>query len=320
MADSMDIATELAHEGVPSSVVDVVVAIAEACREIAINLRTDTVKTAQTNNSFGDEVLSVDVMAEKHILSCLCSCRQVVAFVSEEQPTLTSTPHAGRGLYTVSYDPLDGSSIIATNFSVGSIFAVWPGATPIGLHVRDMVASVVTVYGPRTVMFVSLHHLPVMEFYCDGHRWLRLRHETARTFKPKATLFAPGNLRATMYLPWYKDLVASYMNSGATLRYTGGMVADVCQILVKGDGIYMTPESPHHKVKLRLLFEGAPMAFLMECAGGRSTTGTMNMMDVRVTEIEQRSPIALGCRWDVERYESMCSAYKKHSRENASRL
>ncbi|RNF12724.1 sedoheptulose-1,7-bisphosphatase [Trypanosoma conorhini] len=320
MADAAGLAAELAREGAASSVVDVVVAIAEACHDVAIDLRTDTVKAAQASNTFGDEVLSVDVMAERHISSRLRGCRQVVAFVSEEQPTLTCTPHAGRGRYTVSYDPLDGSSIIATNFSVGSIFAVWPGATPIGLYVRDMVASVVAVYGPRTVIFVALRNLPVMEFYCHGDRWSRLRHEAACTLKAKATLFAPGNLRATRYLPWYKDLVAAYMNDGATLRYTGGMVADVCQILVKGDGIFMTPESPHHKVKLRLLFEAAPMAFLMECAGGRSTTGTMNMMDVRVAEMEQKSPVALGCRWDVERYESMCSAYNKHGNKSCSKL
>ncbi|KAF5220057.1 putative sedoheptulose-1,7-bisphosphatase [Trypanosoma cruzi] len=320
MSGSTTFLEELAGEGVPSSVADVVAAIAEACREISIDLRTEVVKAVGANNSFGDEVLSVDDMAEKHISSCLSGCRHVLAFVSEERPTLTSTPHLGRGMYTVSYDPLDGSSIIATNFSVGSIFALWPGATPIGLRVRDMVASVVAVYGPRTVLFVSLRPVGVVEFYYHGDRWTRVQNEVPRTLKLRATLFAPGNLRAVMYLPWYKELVTSYMNSGATLRYTGGMVADVCQIIVKGDGIYMTPESPHHKVKLRLLFEAAPMAFLVECAGGRSTTGTKNMMDVRVVEMEQKTPIALGCLWDVERYESMCSVYKKSTLTSGSKL
>ncbi|KEG08390.1 sedoheptulose-1,7-bisphosphatase [Trypanosoma grayi] len=172
-----------------------------------------------------------------------------------------------------------------------------------------MTASVVAVYGPRAVLFVALPQTGVLQFYCDDGCWKHLRRAVPRGIRQKATLFAPGNLRAARTLRWYDDIVTAYMRRGATLRYTGGMVPDVCQIVVKGDGIYMTPESPGYKMKLRLLFEAAPMAFLVECAGGRATTGTMNMMDVRVEEIEQRTAIALGCQWDVEQYERMCRAY-----------
>ncbi|KAH9588869.1 Fructose-1-6-bisphosphatase class I [Trypanosoma melophagium] len=307
----------------PSTVVSVVAAIAEACRAISADLRTDTVVAAQSSNSFGDEVLSVDVMAERHIATKLCDCSAVATIVSEERPVLTPTPNAGSGLYTVSYDPLDGSSIIATNFSVGSIFAVWPGRSPIGLQVRDMVASVVSLYGPRTVLFVAFSPTAnttsttsvgtVLRFYLHGNTWTPLRDSVPRQISKKATIFAPGNLRASLELPWYRDIVLAYMNEKATLRYTGGMVPDVCQIVVKGDGVYMTPATPNHKMKLRLIFEAAPMTFLVVCAGGRATTGHTDMMEVRVDEVEQRTAIALGSSWDVKRYERMCRYHSNSS-------
>ncbi|CBH09631.1 sedoheptulose-1,7-bisphosphatase [Trypanosoma brucei gambiense DAL972] len=324
-SDSL-ITDTLRKAGVPCDVVGIVETVAGACRAIAAGLRNDGVTAAKSKNNFGDDVLSVDVMADKIISEALNSCQHVASYVSEESPSLASTAHSGKATHSVSYDPLDGSSIITSNFTVGSIFAVWPGNTPIGLTVRDMVASVVAVYGPRVVLFVGQEELGVAEFFCgaDGEWKLAKRvwagvctprtatvTAAGRGVKLKATVFSPGNLRAARHLPWYKQLITMYMQEGATLRYTGGMVPDVCQIIVKGDGIYMTPASPQHKMKLRLLFEAAPMAFLIHCAGGRSTTGLTNMMNVRVVSMEQTTPIALGCARDVERYERMCRGCSK---------
>ncbi|ORC87272.1 putative sedoheptulose-1,7-bisphosphatase [Trypanosoma theileri] len=317
----------LTGAGAPSTVVSVVAALAEASRAISIDLRTDTVVAAESSNSFGDEVLSVDLMAERHIATQLRDCPTVATFVSEEQPILTPTPNAESGMYTVSYDPLDGSSIITTNFSVGSIFAVWPGRTPIGLQVQDMVASVVSLYGPRTMLFVAFRPTTntnstgtVLQFYLHSNVWTPLRDAVPRQIKKKATMFAPGNLRAALELPWYRDIIMAYMNEKATLRYTGGMVPDVCQIVVRSDGVYMTPATPNHKMKLRLIFEAAPMAFLVVCAGGRATTGYMNMMEVRVNEVEQRTAIALGSSWDVERYENMCRDHSNSTNNKTDKI
>nr|CCC89569.1 putative sedoheptulose-1,7-bisphosphatase [Trypanosoma congolense IL3000] len=328
MTKQLSLTAALRNIGVSGDIADVVTVIATACQSIAVRLRNDGVSTTGVRNNFGDDVLSVDMMADQVIAGALSTCGRIAAFASEERPTLIQTSHAvdTASAYTVTYDPLDGSSIVESNFAVGSIFGVWPGRTPIGLHVRDMVASVVVVYGPRTVLLVGQQELGVAEFFCraDG-QWQLARRvwaaaPTTRTatltlvchgIGLRATVFSPGNLRAARYLPWYRELITAYMRDGATLRYTGGMVPDVCRIIMKGDGIYMTPASPHHKVKLRLLFEVGPMAFLIHCAGGRSSTGLISVMDVRVDDMEQTSAVALGCTRDVERYERLCRLHAK---------
>jgi sedoheptulose-bisphosphatase len=288
-------------------------AIAAASSETSAALRTEVIQRAKGKgkNKFGDDVLSVDLLADDCISRHLQQCPQVAAFCSEERPTLTRTGNLRQGGgagYCVAFDPLDGSSVIPCNFAVGSIFGVWRGDDFVGQRVKDIVASVVVVYGPRTAMFLSHRNFGgVVEFLLerDGS-WVRIS-ETPLVVRKDATIFAPGNLRAVAVLPWYRRIVVDYMNKGTTLRYTGGMVPDVCQILIKGNGVFMTPESPKHKVKLRVLFECGPMAFMLQCAGGYSTTGLGDYMDVIITELHQRSPIALGSSNDVRRFEDACS-------------
>ncbi|KAG8344915.1 Fructose 1 6 bisphosphatase N terminal domain [Trypanosoma vivax] len=351
-AYSMALCNVLRAAGTPDSATQLIATIAAVCQSIAVKLRTEPVTAPMSlQNSFGDTLLSLDVIVDKLISEALGGSESVAAFLSEETPRLTPTTRVSSAPYTVSYDPLDGSSVIASNFAVGSIFAIWPGSTPLGLRVRDLVASVVAVYGPRLTLFVATWRGGVMEFFDSGVGWRLVRSVRSRdlsdtgasefgeagnaaakclesnsplvnSIKPKATVFSPGNLRVTNVLPWYRTLVETYTKEGATLRYTGAMVPDVCQIIVRGDGIFMTPVSATHKMKLRLLFEAAPMAFLIECAGGRSTTGVRDMMDVRVETLGQRTAIALGSAWDVKRYESLFKfgAGEDHHNPHESKL
>jgi sedoheptulose-bisphosphatase len=295
-----------------SSVAAVLQSIAAACAEVSMALRTEVICSANGKNKFGDDVLSVDLLADDCISRHLQQCAYVAAFCSEERPSLTAVSTSSskpvNESYCVAFDPLDGSSIIPCNFAVGSIFGVWRGNNFIGQRVCDIVSSAVVVYGPRTAMFVAHRAFGATEFLLEKNgQWVRVSNE-ALTIKPDAKIFAPGNLRSVSVLPWYRRIVTDFMDSGKTLRYTGGMVPDVCQILIKGNGVFMTPEAaPKYKVKLRVLFECGPMAFLVLSAGGYATTGLGDYMELVIVELHQKSPIALGSINDVKRFESACS-------------
>ncbi|CUG89701.1 sedoheptulose-1,7-bisphosphatase, putative [Bodo saltans] len=295
-----------------SSVAGVLKAIAASCAEVSLALRTEVICSANGKNKFGDDVLSVDLLADDCISRHLQQCPHVAAFCSEERPTLTSVSSSSskpvNESYCVAFDPLDGSSIIPCNFAVGSIFGIWRGNYFIGQKVSDIVSSVVVVYGPRTAMFLAHRAFGAAEFLLEKNgQWQKVSNEPL-TIKPDAKIFAPGNLRSVSVLPWYRRIVKDYMDSGKTLRYTGGMVPDVCQILIKGNGVFMTPEAaPKYKVKLRVLFECGPMAFLIQCAGGYATTGLGDYMDLVIVELHQKSPIALGSKNDAKRFENACS-------------
>lgn len=118
-------------------------------------------------------------------------------------------------------------------------------------------------------------------------------------------LFAPGNLRATSDNPEYEKLVSYWLGEKYTLRYTGGMVPDVFQIIVKEKGVFSNVISPSTKAKLRLLFEVAPLALLVEKAGGQSSCDgkPVSGLDVEVTEIDQRTQICYGSLNEVARFE-----------------
>ena len=118
-------------------------------------------------------------------------------------------------------------------------------------------------------------------------------------------MFAPGNLRATKFREDYVKLMDYWMREQYTLRYSGGMVPDINQILLKGKGVFTYPayeETPQGK--LRLLFECNPMSLLMEQAGGKSTDGEgKRVLEKELTEISQRTPILVGAKGEVEKAE-----------------
>jgi len=222
---------------------------------------------------------------------------------SEEQPREIAI--SNEGVFAVAFDPLDGSSIIGCNFAVGSIVGVWSARSFVGVDGRGMVASVVTQYGPRTTMFVALGAMEgVWEFTLLGGGWVVTR--VVRGLR-EGRLFAPANLRCAKENEGYKLLVEHYMAEGYTLRYTGGMVPDVLQILVKGYGVFVSPVSEGAPAKLRLLYEAMPMAFLMECCGGGSSDGKGSVLDRRVTGCDERTAVCIGTVGEVDKFERYCA-------------
>jgi len=206
--------------------------------------------------------------------------------------------------FCVAFDPLDGSSIVDTNFAVGTIFGVWPGDKLKDITGREQVAAGMGVFGPRTVFCIAMKDAPgCHEFLLlDDGKWVHVKDTTTIG---EGKMFSPGNLRATFDNPAYEKLVSYYLGEKYTLRYTGGMVPDVFQIIVKEKGVFTNVTSPSTKAKLRILFEVAPLALMVEKAGGHSSCDgkRISALDIPILAYDQRTQICFGSIGEVRRFE-----------------
>ena len=211
--------------------------------------------------------------------------------------------------YSVAFDPLDGSSIIDTNFAVGTIFGIWPGNKLTGISGRSLKAAGMAVYGPRTTITLAVSNMDyaqefllIDDFSAFHGQWL-LTNEFNRIDEGK--LIAPGNLRATQDNPGYQELFNYWVQNAYQLRYTGGMVPDVNQLLIKGKGVFVNAASKATKVKLRVLYEVSPIGFIIEKAGGKSSDGEKSVLDIPILQTEQTTQVCFGSKKEVERFEQM---------------
>lgn len=258
---------------------------------------------AGTQNFYGEEQLALDVRANQIVVDSLTKCGLVSWLSSEELEKAIETPHKDAP-FNVAFDPLDGSSLVDVNFAVGSIFGVyeWPrerGELVGNATGDDQVAACYSVYGPHTTLVLTIRK-GVHEFrlHEDGKFYLTKENISV---DPDAKHFAPGNLRAAAERRDYLELTNRWIQSGLTLRYSGGMVPDINHILLKGNGIFAYPSySKAPQGKLRLLFECAPMALLMEQAGGSASDGEQGILSKKISELHQRTPMYVGSRNAVD--------------------
>ncbi|KAH9615843.1 hypothetical protein KSS87_022834 [Heliosperma pusillum] len=292
----------LAKATTDKGLIRVLMCMGEALRTIAFKVRTASCGGTQCVNTFGDEQLAVDVLADKLLFDALEYSHFCKYACSEELPELQDMGGPTEGGFSVAFDPLDGSSIVDTNFSVGTIFGVWPGDKLTGVTGGDQVAAAMGIYGPRTTYVLALKDFPgTHEFLLlDDGKW---QHVKETTEIGEGKLFCPGNLRATYDNPDYDKLIQYYVREKYTLRYTGGMVPDVNQIIVKEKGIFTNVTSPTAKAKLRLLFEVAPLGLLIEKAGGYSSDGTKSVLDKVIENLDDRTQVAYGSKNEIIRFE-----------------
>ena len=293
-----------------------------ACRIIGTTLRDGGYSNEKigTSNAFGDNQLDVDVKTDAVIFSCLRDSKVVHVAASEENPLeidCNFLPSTSKG-YSVAFDPLDGSSIVDANFAVGTIVGIWPGNGLLNRTGKEQVASFVCMYGPRVTIALALNgHSTVlgqpisMELTMLPNEWIISKPKF--NISPKGKTFAPGNLRATSDNAGYKGLVTYWIDSKYTLRYSGGLVPDVYHILIKGEGVLSNASSTGAKAKLRLLFEAAPIALIIEAAGGSSCVcpteaaekqEPVSLLDVIVSDLDKRVGVCYGSVEEVERFKS----------------
>merc|ERR1711937_13203 len=283
-----------------------VMAMFSACKEIGYKIRTASCDKQACFNAFGDEQLAIDVLADNVIFENLRASGSVATASSEEEPTEVNM--GGEG-YSVAFDPLDGSSIIDTNFAVGTIFGVWPGSKLTGITGKEQKAAGLGVYGPRTTITLAVdgidgaHEFLLIDDMSSRHgQWVLT--QSFHTIG-EGKLFAPGNLRATQDNAGYEQLFKYWYDNQYQLRYTGGMVPDVNQIMVKGKGVFCNAASKAAKAKLRLLYEVAPIGYVIEKAGGKSSDGEGSVLNIPVVGTEDRSQVAYGSAGEVARFEEL---------------
>lgn len=276
----------------------------DACVKITEALRVNLVTVNDSSNTFGDKQLTVDVIADDLLWDLAKTSKNVCEASSEEEPEIVKTCPDGQ--FVLCWDPLDGSSIVDNNWAVGTIVGVWDKSTGLlGATGRDQVMSLVTLYGPRTTVFMTLDD-GVYEFTLgDGNQWICSRDKIQ--VKKESKIFAPANMRAAQEVEGYDNLIKHYMTSKYTLRYTGGLVPDVCQQFTKGQGVFTNPTSKASPAKLRLAFEAAPFGRLVEMAGGKTSDGVSgnSVLDVKITAVDQRTPLAIGSANEVDRFNQM---------------
>jgi sedoheptulose-bisphosphatase len=277
----------------------------DACVKITEALRVNLVTVADAQNSvFGDVQLGVDVIADNLLWDLAKTSKLVYEASSEEEPEIVKTNPDGQ--YVLCWDPLDGSSIVDNNWAVGTIVGVWDKSTGLlGATGNDQVMSLVTLYGPRTTAFMTLDD-GVYEFTLgDGNKWICSREKIQ--IAKECKIFSPANLRAAQEVDGYAKLVDYYMTNKLTLRYSGGLVPDLCQQFTKKQGVFHNPTSKASPAKLRLAFEAAPFGRLVEMAGGKTSDGVTgkSVLETKIEAVDQRTALSIGSATEVDRFNEM---------------
>lgn len=293
-----NLANYLKEVGVDQPLIGIFDNLVEAVKKIAAAVRTTNTGKVGTTNAYGEEQLALDIVSNNLMIEELKKNSEIGLLASEELP---EEMKIGDGDYAIAFDPLDGSSLVDVNFSVGTIVGLYKTKTFIGVKGEDQLASMIVVYGPRTTLFLTVKK-GVFQFMLNEEAEFVLIKENIQVEEGK--YFAPGNLRACLNNPAYFDLVNYWIKEKYTLRYSGGMVPDINHILLKGKGIFAYPgHKDEPNGKLRLLFECAPMSLLMEQAGGASSDGKIRILEKKLETLEQRSPIFIGSKSEVARCE-----------------
>jgi len=296
--------------------------VARACKRISLAISkgdlAGVLGEAGTSNVQGETQKKLDVIANETLLEANEWGGHLAAMASEEMEGVYSIPNRyPRGEFLLLFDPLDGSSNIDVNVSVGTIFSVLrlpEGISePLEQHFLQpgtrQLAAGYAVYGPSTLLVLTVG---------DGVAKFTLDRETGSWTKTGEHLRIPEQTREfainTSNARHWEPPVRRYVDellAGRTgprgkdfnMRWVASMVADVHRILCRG-GIFMYPRDarePDKPGKLRLMYEANPMAFLIEQAGGAATNGRQRIMDIQPSALHERVAVFLGSKQEVER-------------------
>lgn len=295
----MKLGEHLEMLGIEDSLKKVIQSCVDGVTDIAQVVRTgEALGYAGTQNVFGEDQLKLDVLSNTILIDHLKKSGLVHIIASEEMADEEVLHENGE--FSLGFDPLDGSSLVDVNFAVGTIIGISPKGTFIGKKGSDMVAAVVAVYGPKTTLYVSLKGKGT-HLYLLGKDGFELEKQKLMIAE-EGKYFAPGNLRACLHNEKYAKLVDYWLTNQYTLRYSGGMVPDINHILAKGKGVFTYPGyGTEPNGKLRLVYECGPMAFVMVEAGGVASDGTMDLLDKPIDYLDQRTPIFIGSKKEVEK-------------------
>jgi fructose-1,6-bisphosphatase I len=309
------------HNTIPAELRLLIEVVARACKTIGHSVSKgalgDVLGSAGSENVQGEVQKKLDVIANEILLQANEWGGQLAAMASEEMEAIYQIPNRyPMGEYLLLYDPLDGSSNIDVNVSIGTIFSVLKAPEGMSTPTEQdflqpgsrQVAAGYAIYGPQTVLVLTTGN-GVHAFTLDREMGSWVRTHSDIQIPEQTGEYAINASNARHWYPPVKRYIDELQAGKAgprgkdfNMRWIASMVADVHRILSRG-GVFMYPadaREPDKPGKLRLMYEANPMAFLVEQAGGAATDGKQRMLDVQPTKLHQRVPVFLGSKEEVE--------------------
>ena len=247
------------------------------------------------NNTSGDDVKKLDILSNDIIKNNLLECNSIKIIGSEEEDKLVYTQN-DNGKYMVCYDPLDGSSNIDVNITVGTIFAIYDLNKGLD-NGNDIVCAGYCLYGSSTQFILARETVKI--FILNNDKFLLINDNLK--IKEKGNIYSINEANKYKWLG-NKDsiFVMNLLDLNYTTRWVGSMVTDCHRTLIKG-GIFAYPENINNmEGKIRLLYEAYPFAFIFKIAGGKSSNGKLNILDIKFPKnIHQKTPIYLGSNYEM---------------------
>ncbi|CAM3723441.1 class 1 fructose-bisphosphatase [Avibacterium endocarditidis] len=300
--------------------------ILSSIRLVAKVIHRDINKAGLTNNIIGnsgvenvqgEEQMKLDLFAHNTMKQALIAREEVAGFASEEEENFVAfdTERGRNAKYVILTDPLDGSSNIDVNVAVGTIFSIYRRVSPIGTPVtledflqpgHRQVAAGYIVYGSSTMLVYTtgngvngFTYDPSLGVFCLSHENIQMP-TSGKIYSINEGQYLKFPLGVKKYIKYCQEEDKATQRP-YTSRYIGSLVSDFHRNLLKG-GIYIYPSATNYpNGKLRLLYEGNPIAFLAEQAGGLATDGYQRILDIQPTELHQRSPFFVGSKEMVEK-------------------
>jgi len=287
----------------------------------------DILGQAGETNIQGEEQQKLDVYANEKFIQALTRREIVCGIASEEEDDfITIEGNNNNNKYVVLIDPLDGSSNIDVNVSVGTIFSIYRRVTPVGTPVQledflqegnQQVAAGYIVYGTSTMLVYTTGHgvngftlNPAIGTFYLSHPDMQFPH-TGNIYSINEGYYQHFPQGVKDYLKYCQE---EKDNRPYKARYIGSLVSDFHRNMLKG-GIYIYPTSSKNpKGKLRLLYECNPMAFLAEQAGGKASDGYRRILDIKPIELHQRVPFFCGSTQMVNDAEQLMAKYPNDSK------
>lgn len=289
-------------------------------------LTQDILGVSGDENIQGETQMKLDVFANETMKKALIARGDVAGFASEEDDTFVAfdTERGRNAKYILMTDPLDGSSNIDVNVSVGTIFSIYKRVSPIGTPVtmddflqpgRKQVAAGYVTYGSSTMLVYTTGN-GVNGFTYDPSLGLFILSHPNMKMPFEGKYYSINEGQYLKFPEGVKKFIKSCQEEDKargrpySSRYIGSLVSDFHRNLLKG-GIYIYPSTKNHpNGKLRLLYEGNPMAFLAEQAGGMATDGFNPILDIKPTELHQRVPFFVGSTAMVQKAGELMAEFR----------
>jgi fructose-1,6-bisphosphatase I len=272
-------------------------------------------------NASGEIVQKLDIIADQIMQEQLKNSGHCCAIASEENADFVTISDNNKAKYVVLFDPLDGSSNIDVNVSIGTIFAIYQRETPAGQDCQErdflqkgykQVAAGYALFGTSTMLVFATKNGSLNGFtldnaiceFCLSHKDMKM---------PEGRTYSVNYAKYAEFAPPVQKYINNCVEIGMEFRYIGSMVADVHRTLLKG-GIFMYPATKlYPQGKLRLLYECNPLTFIIKKAGGLATDGQQDILELQPNKLHQRTAIFIGSAAHIDRLKTYLNKTEKQT-------